>query len=617
MRYVLCLLDRAWRGISDAQREPYERLPRSRGLNYAWRSLGPAAVLTAWDDPWGDHLVVQDGDWNAIGIARLDNRRDIEHRLESWEPGSQLTDLQLIVRFVARHGLKRLGEVLGDFAFAAWNSSTHSLTAGTDALSVRKLFFADRANYIGFATRAEALALEDRYEARYLADFISLCPATPDLTAYEGVRRLPAGTTAVINGGGLKQHTFWTPDAFEPSRFTPALERDAPVVLRDLLSSSIQQRLARDGNTWAQLSGGVDSSSIVSMAQWLATRSTVPHGVAGTVTFVDWQGTDADEREYSDLVAARWKVRNETIVDPPLWADGTAPPPHLDLPRDSLLFFPRERRLCDIVRKAGARVLLAGFGSDELFTGTIIYFADWVARGRVWPAARQLAHWAARGRVSFWAIAYENALLPLVPRSLRRPSSYDDGRLLPWITEGAAKRYDLRRRTQSVTGGEGRFGHKYRDAMLTRLAAMARLDAGSIGDVLDVRYPFLSRPLVEFALRLPPELCSRPHARKWVLREALRGILPEPVRTRVGKGGPTDLMVRSLSSHRSLLAPLVDAPMLAELGLVEPSQLRLALEQAPYGVHGERNLSTDVQKTLMTEAWLQIRSGWWPPEVPQ
>jgi asparagine synthetase B (glutamine-hydrolysing) len=138
------------------------------------------------------------------------------------------------------------------------------------------------------------------------------------------------------------------------------------------------------------------------------------------------------------------------------------------------------------------------------------------------------------------------------------------------------------------------------------------LDAGFVGDALDVRYPFLHRPLVEFGLRLPPELCARPQARKWVLREATRDILPEKVRTRIGKGGPTDALIRSLTNHRSSLEPLVRNPILAELGVVDEAELRRAFETAPIQKDVDGTVSTNVQNTLMVEAWLRMRSGRWP-----
>jgi asparagine synthase (glutamine-hydrolysing) len=215
--------------------------------------------------------------------------------------------------------------------------------------------------------------------------------------------------------------------------------------------------------------------------------------------------------------------------------------------------------------------------------------------------------------MSFWQIAYGSALLPLLPAVFQPHLSAGPAGLPSWIPPALARQYDLQARSSRVISQAGRTGHKYQDVITTSVKGLtAQLDAGFLGDTLDVRYPFLYRPLVEFALCLPPQLCARPHARKWVIREAMRGILPEKVRTRVGKGGPTDALLRSLSNQRTLLAPLVQKPILAELGLVDEGQLRSAFETAPTHKDIDGSFSINVQNTLMVEAWLRMRAGRWP-----
>jgi hypothetical protein len=81
----------------------------------------------------------------------------------------------------------------------------------------------------------------------------------------------------------------------------------------------------------------------------------------------------------------------------------------------------------------------------------------------------------------------------------------------------------------------------------------------------------------------------------------------------VGKGSTTDLLVRALVGQSKPLEPLLQAPILAGLGVVDAKQLRAAYETAPYAAQGDRNLAPDVQNTLMVEAWLRIRTGRWPP----
>jgi asparagine synthase (glutamine-hydrolysing) len=611
MRYFVCLLDPSEHGISDQMQLAYERLPRTCGLEFAWHLFDRARVLTAWDERPEEPLVASTEGGVIAGVARLDNRAEIELWLGVEKSG--LTDLQLVHRMVIRFGTRRVRDLLGDFAFVTWSPVTRAAVAATDALGLKKLYYAWSSGVLAVASRAEALALDDEYDVQYLTELIGQCTPEAQLTSFAKVRRLPAASVATLSFEKLAVRAYWSPDEFDPQEYRPSMERESPAVLRQLLGESVRYRLSPNGETWAQLSGGLDSSSIVSMAQFLAANGAIPEGLGGTVTFVDLQNTDADEREYSDVVVRRWGIRNETVVDPPFWFDGDTQPPRLDQPSESLPFYPRSERLCSVVWRAGGRALLAGFGGDELLTGSTLFFADGIARGKLLDTAREMARWAARGRMSFWQLAYSNALLPLVPTRFRNSKSVEEGALLPWLASAAATRYGIKQKAFTATGNHGRLGRKYHDAIRESVVAiMSKLDEGVIGEVLDVRCPFLYRPLVEFALRLPPQLCARPHARKWVLREAMNGILPEAIRTRAGKGAPTQVLVRSLSEHRDRLEMLTRHSMLAELGVVDENAFTSAVATAPIEARQDRDLSADVHLTLLVEAWLRIRSGRWP-----
>jgi asparagine synthase (glutamine-hydrolysing) len=612
MRLFIALLDPENRGLSQSVRSIYESLPRSRGLECSWHPFTGALVLTARDDSDGEQLVARHDNHVAIGSVRLDNRSDIEHLTN--ETKLRLTDLELVLRAVASHGRKCISRFLGDFTFVVWNSATRHAIAATDAFAVRKLYYAARHGLMVFASRGEALGLQGGYELQYLAELAGGGVLSPGLSAYEGVQQLPGGTLGVLEGGHFTTDLYWDPARFHTDHTLTAAPQESAETCRDLLAEAVRFRLSQDGRTWAQLSGGLDSSSVVCLSQWLAEQGGLPHGLAGTVTYADLVGTEADEREYSEAVVGRWRLCNHTIVNSPLWVDRDHRPPYTDQPRDTMATHPRERRLAEIVKSAGGRVLLSGFGGDELLTGTMLFFADWVANGRVWPAIREMAHRAAVGRVSLWDLGYRNAVLPLLPGPAHRWLLRNEGGVKPWMRSDAIRRYNLRERVTVTAAYGGPAGHKYGYALMMSVSAISRhFDAGYLGELLDVRYPFLYRPLVEFALQLPPELCARPQARKWILREAMRGILPELVRTRIGKGDPLPAFARSLTVQRGLLEPLLREPILAELGIVDPIRLRSALDAAPQHPHRKDQLHNHLQSILTLEAWLQLRAGRWPP----
>ncbi len=611
MRFFVCVVDPVGSGVPDALRLLYETFPRARGLAFHWQAIGHGAVLTGGDDLAGEPMIVRDGDWVGVGTVRLDNRPD----LERWSgcPGGDVNSLELVLRAVARRGADVVGQILGDFAFVAWNASTRVLIASCDIFRVNPLYYTQRNGRFAFASRAEALALDDAYDLQYLAERVANCMPSASRTAYAGVCAVPGGTMATIERGRITTREYWSPDAFEPGQDAAVSEREAAETCRDLLARSVRLRLSGNGDTWAQLSGGVDSSAVASTAQWLLEHGTIAHGLAGTVTWVDRQHTGADERTYSDAVANRWRLRNETIADPPVWYDSDNAPPRIDQPRTDFMFFPREYRMRAIVRAAGGRVLLTGQGPDEFLRGNMFFFADWVAHGWLRSAAREMARRAAIGRASFWELAYRNALLPLLPPTVQRRVAGDEIALPPWVRRGIARRYALHARLFEMLMYGGRIGHKYHDAVATCVVASARLmPNGVLDDALDVRHPFLYRPLVEFALRLPPEFCARPYERKWVLREAMRGIVPELVRTRVGKGTQTERYAWSLAHQRPLLEPLVRDSMLADLGIVDAGALRTAFDAASHQSARRDELHATLQGVLAIEAWLQMRAGRWP-----
>lgn len=611
MRYFVCLLDFEGHGIDDGELRRYESLPRSRGLEFKWHAFPHVAALTAWDKEDAEPLVTGEGDHVAAGVVRLDNRPDFD----KWVGAHRQTgsDLQLVLRDTVRYGPNHVHLYLGDFGFVACDAVRRTAVAACDAFALRKVYYTQQGRRITFASRAEALALDDGYEPQYLAELIANCIPSPGLSVYSGVRAIPNGCMAIVQHGRLSLHQHWSATAFEPQPIWRKSEPDAAERCRQLLCESVRLRLAGNGATWGQLSGGMDSSSVASVAQWLTERGDTPYGLAGTVTYVDRRGTESDERLYSDTVVKRWQLRNEQIVEPPIWNDERHPPPRTDQPRMDYPFYRREQELCAIVRAAGGRVVLTGIGGDELFTGFMYFFADWLARGHPLAAIREMAHRAALGRGSFWTLAYENGLLPLLPSFLRKRLVRAGGHVPAWMPAGLARHHRLHDRTFSAAFYAGPVGRKYQHGVLTSMVGLGRLiEPGIVGDELELRHPFLYRPLVEFALQLPPELCARPHQRKWVLREAMRGILPDAIRTRVGKGSPAELYAWSLATLRQLLEPLVRQPILADLGVVDAHRLRAAFQAAPHEPHNVDHRHTMLYTTLTTEAWLQVRSSRWP-----
>jgi asparagine synthase (glutamine-hydrolysing) len=615
MTFFACALDTNRRGVSAAARQRIQSVFTRRALAYRWHDLPGAAACTGVGDRVDEPAFVSHGVHAALGTVRLDNRADIARRVDINSEGA--SDLELVLHAVARHGARCIPDLLGDFAFVVWDSSTRTAIAACDAFAVKQLYYcADWEGLTLFGSHAEPISMDREYDRARLADLLSVDCLRPDSTVYAGVSQLPPGTRALVQKGVITQERYWSAMRLPPPVGAPIDADEAIATCRDLLVTSVRLRLDSARPTWAQLSGGIDSSAVVSIAQWLFENGKVPRGLAGTVTYVFGQHSAADERSFSDTIVQRWGIRNEQIVDPPLWYDANADlPPIPDQPSIGSPLDPVGQSQTAVVRASGGRVLLTGWGSDQLFTGSMVYFADQLAKGQVTRAISEMAHIAALGRVSFWSIAYQNAVLPYLPSMAQRRFARSMYAIPAWLRKESFHRL-------GVAGAipndrfKGKPGQKYFHYLLSEIALLERSgDQLTLGHGLESRHPFLYRPLVEFASRLPPQLCARPHARKWVLREAMNGILPALVRTRVGKGGSSDIGHRSFAESRALFAPLVRDPILADLGLVDGRRLREAWDRAATVWQTSDPVQSDMLRTLSIEAWLQMRSGRWPHGV--
>jgi asparagine synthase (glutamine-hydrolysing) len=532
----------------------------------------------------------------GAGDVRLDARAE----LVRLAPGAaeRATDLELVLAAIDAHGADVVKNITGDFGFVVWDARAQKIVAARDPFGVKSLFLRRANGLLLFSSRAGPLATSDDYNLDYLRDFLYGVPSSGAHTAWREVTRVEAGTVFQQRGTGDTIRRFWSAEDYRPAPETN--EADSVAEFRQLFRSAVAQRLESDNRTWAQLSGGLDSSSIVSTAEQLVR----PGSIGGTITMVDTLG-EGDERRFSDLVVQKYALRNEQVQDSWPWENAAALTP-IDEPYQLYPFQQRDQRVREVVRANGARVLLSGLGADQYLYGNLGYIPDLILAGRVLHAARELTAWSLVTRRSFWWMARRHAVVPLLGGRLRPRRNDEDAPRFPrWLGDEKRVGQDFERifdLKASVPRG-GLFSQAIARE-LTGLPSWVQRDGFENG--MEMRYPFLSRPLVEFSLRLPVHMRARPFARKWVLREAMRDVLPEPVRSRQSKGGIDARIVWSLQRESATVQSLLHEPILAELGLLEAKHLRTAVEEARTGI--KHNLVM-LMSALSLETWLSVRSG--------
>jgi asparagine synthase (glutamine-hydrolysing) len=553
---------------------------------------GPFAALTSDAPSAVRPLVARSRHLIAVGDVRLDNRRELA-ALAGLVPGE--SDLALLLRLWEEHGERCIAKLVGDFGFVVWDARAHKLVAVRDAFGVKPLYQHTRGGLVAFSSHASPLHHGSGLDHGYLVAFMAGQPRRSARTLWRDVRSVDAGTYVVQRGTVARTHVHWTAEWFEPRAGDAT--RDDVDAFRTLLGEAVRAQMGEPGETWAHLSGGLDSSSITALA------AAEGGGLGGTLTVVDSLGT-GDERAYSDRVVEQYGLRNEQVADYWAWQDDGLAPPRLDQPWPLYPFYARDRRVREVVRDGGARVVLAGVGADHYLTGNLGYIRDMLRRRELRRAAAEISAWSTGRRTSFWTLA--GRLLPVPGAS--GPTQRSD--VPGWVRAGAAHTARGARPEDETGAWSSRRDGVFARGVAHELAALAgwfeRLDYGA---GIEVRYPFLYRPLVEFSLALPRAARIRPLTTKWVLREAMKGTLPEEVRTRGSKGGIDARVLWSLQRERARIDALLRAPGLERSGIVCAETLRRAVAEARNGICAN---PVHLMSTLALETWFAVQAGTLP-----
>lgn len=548
--------------------------------------------------------LVRRGDWIGVGYVRLDSRPDLEGVPRSTQDSEG--DLSVVLRHLELRGPAAVASLIGDYAFAAYNVRSHTLFLARDAFGVRPIHYRLDASTISVSSESRSLVEEERYDLEFIGPFLVTGEPPQDRTPFKGVKPVVPGHLITLYGQRLLDQQYWSSETIQVNRTIS--ERDAVAEFRERFMEAVRLRLESSAPVWSRLSGGLDSSSVVCVAQSLAQQGLAPRALDGTITTVDSLGR-GDETEFVGCVLARYPTRNETVRDYWMWYDDGEKPPLTDLPTIMYPFFARDRYGASVVRQAGAKVMLCGLGADHYLTSPPDFIADYLASGHLGRALRELTDWSVAYRMSFWKFARKHAIVPFLSRPTRLEIAKRRTKLPNWVNEKFATQLNLHDQLRGVKLAYVKPGHLFRSSIQLQMSGLgASLQREMSAAGLETRYPFLHRPLVEFALSLPASMIERPHQAKWVLRQALSDIVPNAVRTRSGKGTIGARIRWSITRESERVAELLRDPILADLGCVDTTPISRALRRVQQG----KNLAVGpVLPFLALETWLRVRSGRW------
>jgi len=544
--------------------------------------------------------------------GRLDNRAELIGLL-----GAPLStgapDVAVVAAAYERWGTGCLAKLIGDWALSVWNPHDRSLVLAKDPIGTRHLFYSMENDQITWCTLLDPLVLfagkTFELEEEYIAGWFSFFPDTR-LTPYVGIRAVPPPHFVRITPGGEVATRYW--DLNPRKRISYRTDSEYEEHFRTVFATAVERRLRCQSPVLAELSGGMDSSSIVCMADLVIRAGAAEPARLETVSYYDDTEPDWNERPYFTKVEEkRGRAGCHISVRPEdsfKW--GLEPDQFAATPGSSGSPTEATRAFAACLAAQGSRVVLSGIGGDEVLGGVptpIPELADLLAEARIRALAHQLKAWALDKRRP-WPNLLVEAVREFMPPALVGIPKYM--RPAAWLN-----RNFVGRNRAALSGYYSRvtlFGARpsFQESAST-LDALRRQLACSVlpcAPCYEKRYPYLDRDLLEFICALPREQLVRPGQRRSLMRRALAGIVPDEVLHRKRKAFLSRSPTRAISNEWPTLAQISQQLSSSAPGIVDAKAFRAALEEAS---RGQVVPIVTLTRTLGIELWLRglIRRG--------
>ncbi|NOT34365.1 MAG: asparagine synthase (glutamine-hydrolyzing) [Candidatus Eisenbacteria bacterium] len=574
------------------------------GVGLAFRRLAIVDLATGaqpLSNETGDVWIVFNGEiYNHVEL-----RRELEghgHRYRT------LSDTESIV-----HGYEQWGDAVvehlrGMFAFAIWDRPRRRLLCARDRLGIKPLYFTRAQGRVLFASEIKALfafpGVERRVRVPSLVEHLTLrYTAAPD-TLFDGIEKLPPGHLLIAEASGITTRRFWDV-AWEPK--LEIGEADALTEVESRLREAVRLRLMSEVPLGALLSGGVDSSLIVSFMSELVDRPVQTFSV----------GFDApgpySELPFARRVAEHCRTDHREIMVTA--ADLLRELPRLVWHQDEPLSEPAAipTYLVSQLARETVTVVLTGEGGDELFAGYPKYAVEpWARTLSRWPAA--LRSVVLDGFVDRLPFGFRK--LQVVARSARFRDEAE--RLSSWFAGFAGE--ERRRLLAPELAVHDRAGAAAFGRMLAETTArrpldrmldvdrrlwlpddlLMKMDKMSMAASIEARVPLLDHPLVEWAARLPDRLKVRGLTGKWLLKQLAYRRLPHEIIDRPKVGFTVPLSPWFRGPLRELVADTLLSPTCLGRGYWRPDALRAVVEDH---LSGRRDRARELWTLLTLELW--------------
>lgn len=517
----------------------------------------------------GDHSIVLS--YNG----EIYNFKELRIELESFGHNFKTkSDTEVLLHSYLEWGENCIHHLNGIFAFAIWDEHRQSLMLARDHIGVKPLFYMAHNSGVLFGSELKAILahpeVDPQVDTEGLAEIFGLGPVrTPGFPVFRGMEEVRPGHYVVFTRERKRVEQYWK---LESKPHEDDVETTSSKI-REILEDTVKRQLISDMPVVSMLSGGLDSSGLVSIAsRYFTEKEEQLHTYS-----IDFLGSDEHFHEdllhatrdqpYAKQVSDYAKTNHHTVI-----IDHNDLTDHVFLPlkaRDLPAIGELEASLHLLFRemKKDATVTLSGESADEVFSGYPWFHQDEFLYSGTFP----------------WneSIRYFPIVLNEEAKEIIQPEAYRNRRYQEAVAE--VPRLD----------GESDIEAKQREMsylFITRFLPfmLDRKDRMSMYTGFEARVPFCDYRLIEYLWNVPYAMKTVDDMEKGILRRALKGYLPEEVRTRKKSAYPSTTDPAYYEKIRQILKETVEDPQAPVVPLIDKQKINYIsenlFEQAPFEV---------------------------------